>query len=113
VIGLAVPVLFLSGALALVYEVLWQRRFALMFGGGAPAAAAVLAAYFAGLGAGSHLVGRLAARGSRPLRLHALLQALVAMGALGSVPLASAAERLGLVAWSGTAGPIPPQNNRE
>ena len=58
----ALPVLFfVSGPLALVYEVLWQRRFALLFGGGATAAAAVLAAYFAGLGAGSHVFGRSAA----------------------------------------------------
>jgi predicted membrane-bound spermidine synthase len=58
----ALPLLFFaSGALALVYEVLWQRRFALVFGGGATAAAAVLAAYFAGLGVGSYVVGRAAA----------------------------------------------------
>ena len=65
----ALPVLFfVSGPLALVYEVLWQRRFALLFGGGATAAAAVLAAYFAGLGAGSHVFGRSAAGAARPLR---------------------------------------------
>ncbi len=83
----ALPLLFFaSGALALAYEVLWQRRFALVFGGGAPAAAAVLAAYFAGLGVGSYVVGRAAARVTRPLRVSAVLEALVAVGALASFP---------------------------
>ena len=48
---------FSSGALALIYEVIWQRQFALVFGSAAPATAAVLAAYFAGLGLGSRCVG--------------------------------------------------------
>ena len=91
----ALPLLFFaSGALALVYEVLWQRRFALSFGGGATAAAAVLAAYFAGLGVGSHVLGGAAARITRPLRVYAVLEALVAFGALLSLPLSSAAEQL-------------------
>jgi spermidine synthase len=85
---------FASGALALVYEVLWQRRFALLFGGGATAATAVLAAYFTGLGLGSHLVARAAARITRPLRVYAALEALVATGALLSFPLSAAAAPL-------------------
>jgi hypothetical protein len=36
--------LFVSGAVALVYEAIWQREFALVFGSAAPATAAVLAA---------------------------------------------------------------------
>jgi len=42
-------VFFCSGAIALVYEVIWQRQFALLFGSGAPATAIVLAAYFSGV----------------------------------------------------------------
>ncbi len=78
--------LFVSGAVALVYEVVWQRQFALVFGSSAPATAAVLAAYFAGLGAGSLLVGRTAPRWSRPLRAYALLEFSVGGGALLVAP---------------------------
>ena len=73
---------FFSGALALVYEVLWQRRFALVFGSGAPASAAVLAATFAGLGLGSLIMGRAAARWPRPLRAYAVLEITIAAGAV-------------------------------
>jgi spermidine synthase len=82
---------FCSGALALVYEVLWQRRFALVFGAAAPATAAVLAAYFAGLGVGSRLLGRAARRFPRPLLAYAVLEALVGLGALAVGPLSTVA----------------------
>ena len=74
--------LFVSGAVALVYEVAGQRQFALVFGSAGPATAAVLAAYFAGLGTGAWIVGRLAPRWSRPLRAYAGLELLVGGGAL-------------------------------
>lgn len=76
---------FCSGAIALVYEVLWQRQFALLLGSAAPASAAVLAAYFAGLGAGSFVVGRLAHRWASPLRAYAVLEVLIGAGALLTV----------------------------
>ncbi len=37
-------VFFCSGAIALMYEVIWHRQFALLFGSGAPATAIVLVA---------------------------------------------------------------------
>lgn len=79
--------LFFSGGFALVYEVAWQRQFALVFGSSAPATAAVLAAYFAGLGAGSLVLGRWARRWQRPLRAYAILEGLVGVGALLVTPL--------------------------
>lgn len=79
--------LFVSGALALVYEIVWQRQFALVFGSAAPATAAVLAAYFAGLGTGSWVVGRRARRWSRPLRAYAVLELAIGAGALLVAPL--------------------------
>jgi spermidine synthase len=98
----ALPLLFFaSGALGLVYEVLWQRHFALVFGGGAAAAAAVLAAYFSGLGLGSYVLGRTSPRVRRPLRLYAGLEALAAAGALLSFPLASAAAPLAVLTTGG------------
>ncbi len=50
--------MLLSGACALVYEVVWLRAFDLFFGQTAGATAAVLSAYMAGLGLGAHAVGR-------------------------------------------------------
>lgn len=106
----ALPFLFFaSGALALVYEVLWQRHFALVLGGGAAAATAVLAAYFAGLGVGSHLLGRAAARITRPLRVYAVLEALVAAGALLSFPLSAAVAGRSLVAASASTDHAAPR----
>jgi spermidine synthase len=84
--------LFVSGAVALVYEIVWQRQFALLFGSAAPATAAVLAGYFAGLGVGALVVGRFAARWSRPLRVYALLEICVGLGALLVTPLLSGFE---------------------
>ena len=92
-----------SGALALVYQVLWQRQFALLFGSGSAATAVVLGAFFAGLGVGSFWIGRLAPRWSRPLRVYAVLELLIGVGSLAVTPLMDGfggaypwlAERLG------------------
>ena len=81
--------LFVSGAVALVYEIVWQRQFALVFGSAAPATAAVLAAYFAGLGAGSLVIGRWSKNWTRPLRAYALLELTVGLGALLVAPFLS------------------------
>ena len=79
-------VFFCSGAFGLIYEVIWQRQFALLFGSGAPATAVVLAAYFAGLG-----VGSIASAKWRPpwhpLITYAILEFAVAAGALLVTPL--------------------------
>ena len=51
---------FGSGASALIYQVLWLRLLALVFGVTVYAATAVLASFMAGLALGSALAGRLA-----------------------------------------------------
>jgi len=86
--------LCVSGALALVYEVIWQRQFALVFGSAAPATAAVLAAYFAGLGLGAWWVGLRASGWTRPLRAYALLEALIGLGALLVLPFLEVFEAI-------------------
>lgn len=73
---------FFSGAIALIYEALWQRRFSLVFGSAAPATAAVLAAYFAGLAVGAWFIGKRVHRSQSPLRFYALLECAIAVGAL-------------------------------
>lgn len=67
---------FLSGAAALVYQVVWQRILTLHTGIGVVSVALIVAAFMAGLGLGSHFGGVLSARVSprRALRLFALLE---------------------------------------
>lgn len=57
-----------SGFAALVLELVWGRQLALVFGAAQPAAAAVLAAFMLGLGAGSLVGGRLADGAGDPAR---------------------------------------------
>src|SRR5262249_51994926 len=72
----------LSGASALVYEVLWTRRLTHVFGSTTLAASTVLAAFMLGLAAGSVRLGRWADRNrSRALRAYGLLE--IAIGAYG------------------------------
>ncbi|MEK7676862.1 MAG: fused MFS/spermidine synthase [Verrucomicrobiota bacterium] len=79
--------LFFSGALALVYEVLWMRRFAAVFGATTPAVAATLAAVFLGFTVGSLVIGSCAVRSLRPLRAYGLLELGAGLGAFLVEPL--------------------------
>jgi len=80
---------FLSGAAALVYQVVWQRILTLHTGVGVVSVALIVAAFMAGLGLGSHLGGLLSARVSprRALRLFALVELLVGLFAAVSCRL--------------------------
>jgi spermidine synthase len=93
--GVALHALFfLSGAAALAYEVLWMRRFGVLLGATAPAVAAALVAFFAGLGLGGWALGRPAPRFARPLRAFAILEIATGLSALGVEPLLSALQPL-------------------
>src|SRR5262245_12967059 len=72
---------FVSSVVELVYEILWMRRFTLLFGGTAPAGAITLSAMFFGMAVGSAVVGRLTSRWTRALQGFALLQLGTAVGA--------------------------------
>lgn len=78
---------FLSGVSALIYQVLWMRLLALVFGVTIHAASTVLAAFMTGLALGSMAAGRLADRVRRPLVVFAVAEAGVAIAALAT-PLA-------------------------
>ena len=65
---------FLSGATGLIYEVVWLRLLGLVFGHTAYAITTVLAAFMGGLGLGSLLFGRIAARVRNPVRAYGLLE---------------------------------------
>ncbi len=78
-----------SGASGLVYEIVWMRRLALVFGSTTLAVSTVLAAFMAGLALGSVRFGRFADRhpqGTLTLRLYGRLE--IAIGALAlAIPL--------------------------
>ena len=75
---------FASGACALVYQVMWLRLLALVFGVTVYAASTVLAGFMAGLGAGSYLAGRIAARVKRPLVAFGIAEVLVGVTAFAT-----------------------------
>ncbi|HXV65448.1 MAG TPA: hypothetical protein VEK15_32430 [Vicinamibacteria bacterium] len=81
--------LFLSGAAALVYQLVWIRHLSLVLGNTFEAVATVLAIFMAGLGAGSALAARRAdaQSGERLPRLFALLEVGTAAVALAFPPL--------------------------
>ncbi len=81
---------FASGFAGLVYELLWVRELALVFGNTAQSTATTLAVFFLGLSAGQHAAGRRAERMRNPLRTYAVLEAMVAATAstfFGLLPL--------------------------
>lgn len=70
-----------SGFAALVYQIVWAREFRFLFGASTAASGAVLAAFAAGLGAGSLKLGRRADAHADPLTLYAKLESGIAFTA--------------------------------
>ncbi|WP_457580606.1 fused MFS/spermidine synthase [Ensifer canadensis] len=66
--------LFLSGAAALIFQVLWIKQLSLVTGVDVHAVSAGVSAFFLGLAFGSFAFGRFGDRARRPLRLYALLE---------------------------------------
>ncbi|HET7769301.1 MAG TPA: fused MFS/spermidine synthase, partial [Chloroflexota bacterium] len=77
--------LILTGAAGLMYQVVWFRVLGLVFGVTVQAASAVLAAFMAGLAAGSLGVGRLADRMANPLRSYGLMELFIGLSGLASL----------------------------
>src|SRR6187431_2328390 len=80
--------IFLSGASALVYQSLWLRSFALIFGGSTQAASLILAVFMAGLALGNACTHRWPAK--RALRAYAWAELGMGLSALLSLPLLAA-----------------------
>jgi len=76
----------LSGFAALLYQTVWTREFAFVFGTSELAVATVLAAYMAGLAGGAALAGRLTHRVRRPVLAYGMLELGIALSAL-AVPV--------------------------
>jgi spermidine synthase len=96
-------ILFLSGFCALIYQTVWLREFRLVFGGAAPAAAAVMAVFMGGLGFGGKLFGAWVERVGRPFRFYARLEVGIAIAAVASPAMLALARSLYLKT-GGTAG---------
>ncbi len=74
---------FLSGMTSLIYEVVWGRKFGLVFGVTTYAVSTVLAAFFAGLALGSYIAGRLVDRTRiHPLAVYGVMEGVVGAYAL-------------------------------
>jgi len=87
-------VYFLSGATGLVYEVVWAKYLAALFGATALAQTTVLAVFLGGLALGSAWLGPLADRSDDPLRLYGRLELGLALAGLippFALPLAASA----------------------
>ena len=99
--------LFFSGLSALVYETLWVKQLGRVVGVEVHAVTIALSAFFAGLALGGAILGRVADRIERPIRLYAILEIGVAvLGVLSTLALARAAgpfvalrDAVGVFAW--------------
>lgn len=97
--------LLLSGAAALIYEVVWLRQISLVMGHTAHALSALLVAFLGGLALGSHLGGRLSARLGRGafVKVYAGVELGVAVSALLVPTLVGALEPAYGAAYRGLA----------
>jgi spermidine synthase len=86
--------LFLSGAAALGYQLVWSRVFSTGLGHEAPAMLAVICAFMAGMGGGAWLLDRRIAASARPLSWYAVLEIVIGVWAALSVALLPRANTL-------------------
>jgi spermidine synthase len=88
---------FLSGACALVYQVMWLRLLALVFGVTVYAASTVLASFMGGLALGSYAAGRMAGRLRSPLKVFGLVEIGVGLSALATPLILEGVKNLWIV----------------
>ena len=81
-VSLVLVLFFISGALGLIYQVVWSRMMMQVFGSTALAVGTVLAAFMSGMAIGAWLIGRLADTSGNCLRLYARLEIGIALTAL-------------------------------
>jgi len=67
-------IFFFSGAVGLVYEIIWNRMLTIVFGSTVFAVTTVLTAFMAGMALGSFYIGRYADRHQNPLKIYAYLE---------------------------------------
>jgi len=79
---LAGVLLFLSGVAALVFQVIWIKQLSLVVGVDVYAVTTAVSAFFAGLGVGGFVLGRLADRATRPAAFYLALELAIALCAV-------------------------------
>jgi len=84
--ALVTVLFFVSGMVALAYEVVWVRALGLVVGNSLWAAVVVVAAYMGGMAAGAALVARFVGRLRRHVRLYGVAEAVAALAALATAP---------------------------
>ena len=77
-------VIFISGASALVYQLIWVRLLGLVFGVSSFAVATVVAVFLLGLGLGSYFFGKWSERTENPLRIYMYVEICIAVASLAS-----------------------------
>ncbi len=103
-----IPVLlcfFLSGFAGLVFETLWTRQFALVFGTSELAVATVLAAYMGGLAVGAAVARRWVLRTTRPILVYGVLELGIGLGALAVPSAIDLAQALTVLVFGGQPNP--------
>jgi spermidine synthase len=99
---------FLSGAAALILQVLWTRMLGHVFGATSLAVSTTLTAFMGGLALGSHLAGKRAAKMKHPVLMFAILESAVGLYGLivpGLLSLMPAVQRaIGLDLHTGVLG---------
>ncbi|MCK9419642.1 MAG: fused MFS/spermidine synthase [Nitrospirae bacterium] len=87
ILSLVYLLFFLSGAAALIYELVWVRYLSLIFGGSHLAVTTVLAVFMGGLALGSYTIGKRVGKYKQLLRLYGLLELGIAASALAFLAL--------------------------
>jgi spermidine synthase len=72
--SVVLAIFVLSGAAALIDEIVWSRQLILVFGNTTQAVSAILTGFFGGMAVGSAVGGRIADRVRVPLRMYGLLE---------------------------------------
>jgi spermidine synthase len=94
---------FLSGAVALVYQVVWTRILTLFFGSTILAVSTVLAVFMAGLAIGSALFGRKADQTAEPVRFYGRLELIIGILAMATPLIFTLIEKSYLFIHQSTA----------
>ena len=71
-----------SGCCGLIYQMVWIRKFSLVFGSTIFSMSIVIAVFFGGLAIGSHLFGKLSTLTKNPVRIYAILEIIISLYAL-------------------------------
>ncbi|MBE0514622.1 fused MFS/spermidine synthase [Sulfurimonas sp.] len=79
--------LLLSGASALIYQVLWVRLLTLSIGSTSVSISIVLSVFFLGLGVGSYFAASLIKKFKNPLKVYIVVEAGIALSAILILPL--------------------------